>query len=63
MDPFDLDVKSGLPVHEALAAKHPDLMVPDLSNEAVHCFEDYEDTEMAELWHEGLHRTEEGLGK
>ena len=27
------------------------------------CFEDYEDTEMAELWHEGLHRTEEGLGK
>ena len=27
------------------------------------CFEDYENTEMAELWHEGLHRTEEGLGK
>ena len=42
MDPFDLDVKSGLPVHEALAAKHPDLMVPDLSDEEVHCFEEYE---------------------
>jgi hypothetical protein len=27
------------------------------------CFEDYENTEMAEFWHEGLHRTEEGLGK
>ena len=36
MDPFDLDVKSGLSVHEALTDKHPDLMVPDLSDEEVH---------------------------
>ena len=42
MGPFDYDYKSGKPVHEALADKHPNLVVPDLSDEDVICFEDYE---------------------
>ena len=42
LDPFDFDVKSGKPVHEALADKHPNLMVPDIDDEDVICFEGYE---------------------
>ena len=41
MDPFELDVKSGLPVHKALAKKHPDLLVPRVEDDGYVGFEDY----------------------
>ena len=41
MDPFELDLKSGLPVHEALAAKHPNLLVPRIEDENYIGFEDH----------------------
>ena len=41
MDPFELDIKSGLPVHEALAKKHPDLLVPRVEDDDYIGFEHY----------------------
>ncbi len=41
MDPFDVDVKTGEPVHQALKSLHPELRVPDLDDDDVHCFETY----------------------
>lgn len=42
LDPLVTDPKTGLLVLEALATKHADLMVPDLDEENVKCFEHYD---------------------
>ena len=42
LDPFEMDVNTGNPVHQTLRDKHPEIHVPDLNSDDVHCFEDYE---------------------
>ena len=37
-----MDVNTGNPVHQTLRDKHPEIHVPDLNSDDVHCFEDYE---------------------